>query len=275
MLAEFDNIAEKARQAIAVQASDYTVDGLLYCGKCHTPKQCRIEILGQIRMPYHLCKCEEEQDRRMQEKIRQDQTERLRKDCFPDAEMCSWQFAADDGTGDRKAMSAMKNYAEKFQIMQEKQLGILLYGDVGVGKSFAAACVANALMTNGYFVKWLSAIQIVENCYFRNEQEQEEYTKSITSPDLLILDDLGAERRTDFATERIHSLINARILTGKPMLVTTNLTPDQLTNTGDIQKNRIFSRLFKMTIPVQYTGSDRRRMAMKQNYQAVKDLLGL
>ncbi|MDE5883997.1 MAG: ATP-binding protein [Oscillospiraceae bacterium] len=276
MLAGIDYIAEKTRQAIEVHEEDYTgTDGLLYCGKCRTPKQCRIEILGQIRIPYCLCKCEEEHDRRIQEEMNQERTERLRRDCFPDADMCQWQFASDDGTGDQKALSAMKNYAEKFKIMQEKQLGLLVYGDVGVGKSFAAACVANTLLTDGYSVKWLSAIQIGERGFFRNEQEQEEYTRCVTSPDLLILDDLGAERQTDFTAERIHSLINTRILTNKPMLVTTNLTPDQLTNTGNVQKNRIFSRLFKMTVPVQYTGSDRRKKIMKQNFHDVKDLLGL
>lgn len=276
MLEGIDYIAEKARQAVEVRAEDYTgSDGQLYCGKCRTPKQCRIEILGQVRMPYCLCRCEEEHDRRIQEEMNQERTERLRRDCFPDTDMCNWRFESDDGIGNQKALSAMRNYAEKFEIMQEKQLGLLVYGDVGVGKTFAAACVANALITSGYFVKWLSAVRIVERGFFRDEQEQEEYTNSMIRPDLLILDDLGAERQTEFATERIHSLINTRILTGKPMIVTTNLTLDQLTNTGDIQKNRIFSRLFKMTVPVEYIGSDRRKKIMKQNFHDVKDLLGL
>lgn len=275
MLSGFDYIAGKARQNIAVCAEDYTVDGLLYCGKCHTPKQCRIEILGEIRMPYHLCQCEEERDRRMQAKKRQEQIERMRSACFPDTEMCGWRFEVDDGTGDKKAMSVMKNYEKHFDVMYQKNRGLLIFGDVGVGKSFATACVANALIDKGYSVKCLSAVQIVEYGYFNNNDAYAEYLNAVTVPDLLIIDDLGAERGTDFAVERVFSLVNTRISANKPVIVTTNLTPEQLTHSNNLQKNRISSRLFKITIPVQYTGTDRRRKIMEQNCADDRELLGL
>lgn len=283
MLAGFDYIAEKARQNIAVCAGDYTVDGLLYCGKCHTPKQCRIEILGEIRMPYHLCQCEEERDRKMQAQKRQEQIERMRSACFPDTEMCGWRFEADDGTGDKKAMSVMKNYAKHFDVMCQKQLGLLIFGDVGVGKSFAAACVANALLDKGYSCYMTNFSRIFNELW--SVSDKQEYMNHLNHNSLLVIDDLATERSTEYASEIVTAVINSRCNTGKPVIITTNLKPDDLLhpkNTSNfksddeiVRKKRVFSRLFEMTIPVQYTGTDRRRKIMQQNCAGVRDLLGL
>ena len=60
ILRALDQIAMTASQSIMAEEGDYIVDGLLYCHKCNTPKQCRVEIFGEVRTPMCLCKCEKE-----------------------------------------------------------------------------------------------------------------------------------------------------------------------------------------------------------------------
>ena len=138
-----------AAQSIRAEEGDYIVDGLLYCHKCHTPKQCQVEIFGEIRTPMCLCKCQaekrdaEEAERKRIEAMHR--VDRLRKMGFPDAEMRHWTFANDDHQNERISKIAQA-YVENFSEMKEKGKGLLLYGTVGTGKTFISACIANALI---------------------------------------------------------------------------------------------------------------------------------
>ena len=91
-----NGIAQRTAANTPAQDGDYTVDGLLYCGKCKTPKQCRVNIFGNEKTVYCLCKCRvekreaEEAERARREKILQIQ--RLRRTGFPDEEMLQWTF---------------------------------------------------------------------------------------------------------------------------------------------------------------------------------------
>ena len=106
--------------------------------------------------------------------------------------------------------------------------------------------IANTLLNQGIRVKWLTAMQIVERSCFYSEAEYAEYIRSITAPDLLIIDDLGAERGTDFALERVHSLMDTRISANKPMIVTTNIDITDMGNCADLKKKRTFDRIMPM-----------------------------
>ena len=148
----FNGIEERAKQTIKAAEGDYLVDGLLYCGNCNTPKQCRVELLGKERTPMCLCKCEVE--RREREEAERKKIERmieiqkLRNMGFPESEMYKWTFAADD-MEHPKISGVMRNYANNFDKMREKGKGLLLYGSVGSGKSFYAACIVNHLIDMG------------------------------------------------------------------------------------------------------------------------------
>ena len=131
---------------------DYEKDGLLYCGKCHTPKQHRGEFLGIVKIVPCICKCRAaelaaEEQRRQQEKL-QEQIKRQRRAGFPESDMQHWTFSADDGA-DPRIMRAAKRYVDNFAGFKEQGKGLLLYGGVGTGKTFAAACIVNALIDTG------------------------------------------------------------------------------------------------------------------------------
>ncbi|MDE6005882.1 MAG: hypothetical protein K2G88_10945 [Oscillospiraceae bacterium] len=71
------------------------------------------------------------------------------------------------------------------------------------------------------------------------------------------------------------NVIDTRCTFGLPLIVTTNLTADEMKHAKNISKKRIYSRLFEMTIPLEYVGEDRRKYTMLKNYEPYKKLLDL
>lgn len=113
----------------------------------------------------------------------------------------------------------------------------------------------------------------MERGSFFNESEYAEYIHSITSPDLLIIDDLGAERGTEFALERVHSLIDTRISANKPMIVTTNIDINDMGNCTDLKKKRTFDRILPATFAFAMKGISYRMKQAQKSYEELKNLL--
>lgn len=273
----FAAIERNAAANIKTEAGDYEKDGLLHCGKCNTPKQCFVEVFGEIRKPPCLCKCAVEAREREEEARRQrefaDKVQRYRSMGFPESEMAKWNFAADDGSNP-KMSAAMQNYVEHFAEFQAQGKGLLLFGDVGTGKTFLAACVANALIDKGVPCLVTNFARIANTVQGLFEGRQE-YYDSLNRFPLLVLDDLSAERKTEYMQEIVFNVIDARYRAKLPLIITTNLTREELQNPADITYQRIFSRLFEMCTPIEIAGNDRRRAALKNDIAATKQLLGL
>ena len=273
----FDKIEMTAAQSIRASEGDYIKDGLLHCGKCNTPKQTRVELFGQIRTPMCLCKCEQEKKAADEaEKEKQDaldKVKRLRKMGFPDSEMENWTFEKDDCSNDRISTMARK-YVENFAEMKEKGKGLLLYGTVGTGKTFISACIANALIEKGHPCLVTNFARLTNTISGMYEGKQD-YIDGLDRFDLIVIDDLASERDTEFMGEIVQNIIDARYRTGKPLIVTTNLTSEELKHPAEIRKQRIYSRLFEMCVPVEVKGKDRRKEKLKQDYKSMEDLLGL
>lgn len=274
---EMDAIIAKAEAANGAVDGDYEKDGLLHCGKCHTPKQCFVEVFGYIRKPPCLCKCKKEARDREEEERRQrefaEKVKRYRSVGFPESEMKNWTFANDDGKNP-KMTAAMQNYVKHFDEFQKQGKGLLLFGSVGTGKTYHAACIANALIDTGVPCLVTNFARIANTVQGLFEGRQE-YFDSLNRFPLLVLDDLAAERKTEWMQEIVFNIIDARYRAKLPLIVTTNLTREELMNPDDITYQRIFSRLFEMCTPIEIAGADRRHAALKNDIAATKQLLGL
>src|SRR5574343_314979 len=261
---DFDGIIDVLEKAAARNAKgrdgDYVKDGLLYCGKCNTPKQCVVEFGGRVIKPYCMCKCEVDEEERLKEESRvrerMQRVDRMRRTGFPDSEMREWTFASDDGK-DAMTMAAMKRYVDKFPQMLEAGTGLMLYGNVGSGKSFAAACIANSLIESGTPCLMTNFQRIVNKLQdgFSGKQE---YIDGLQRFDLLIIDDFATERKTDYMTEQVTAVIDARYRSKLPLIVTTNINPRELMSADGIGEQRIYSRIMDMCVPVAFNGCDRR-----------------
>lgn len=274
----FNDIEEKAADTIKAEQGDYFGDdGLLMCGKCNTPKQIRVELFGRVRTPFCLCKCAAEaRDREEAERQRvefQRKIKEYRRVGFPESEMQDWTFENADGSNE-KIMSAMKNYVANFDDLRQQGKGLLLFGTVGTGKTYAAACIANALIDKGYPVLMTNFARIANTVQGLFEGRQE-YYDSLNRFPLLILDDLATERKTEYMQEIVYNVIDSRYRAGLPLIVTTNLTSEELKHPSDISYQRTFSRLLEMCLPVKVEGKDKRLEKLKSDIQPMKDLLGL
>lgn len=273
--AAINGIEQRAADSIRAEQGDYYENGLLHCGKCHTPKQCRVEFFGKMRTPYCLCKCEvEKRDREEAERKRVEferRVKEMRRVGFPDDEMQNWTFNTDDRANEHITNVALK-YVENFDKMRADGKGLLLYGTVGTGKTFAAACIANALIDKGFpclVTNFSRLINTISGMY----DGKQEYIDGLNRFALVVFDDMATEADTAYRNEIVYNIIDSRA--GLPFIVTTNLTAQELKSAQDISKQRIYSRLFERCIPLEVKGSDRRRERLKDDYKAYSDLLGL
>lgn len=107
---------------------------------------------------------------------------------------------------------------------------LLFVGGTGLGKTFLSACIARAVADRGYSVVYESAGHLfgkLEQAKFSPSEEARREAARFTECDLLILDDLGTEMPGQFVTAAFYTLLNDRILAGKPMVISTNLNIDE------------------------------------------------
>ena len=107
---------------------------------------------------------------------------------------------------------------------------LLFVGGTGLGKTFLSACIARAVADRGYSVVYESAGHLfgkLEQAKFNPTEEIRREAARFTDCDLLILDDLGTEMPGQFVTAAFYTLLNDRILAGKPMVISTNLNIDE------------------------------------------------
>lgn len=146
------------------------------------------------------------------------------------------------------------NYARKFSV---KSRSLLLNGGPGLGKTFLSACIAHQVVMKGYSVVYDSAIRIfsaMEHQRFGSSTEEENrLVERVMACDLLILDDLGTEMTTTFVTSALYSVVDGRILEGKPCIISTNLTMGELARRYSPQ---IASRLLGEYINLVFLGQD-------------------
>lgn len=264
-----DAMEQSAKNTKVNEGDYYNEDGLLYCGKCRTPKQVEIDFFGEKRRPYCICECEK-QEREREEKARK--AVKLREAAFSEREMETWTFANDDNTNERLT-KAMQAYVDKFSQFVREGKGLLLYGSTGTGKTYAACEIANALLDKCYPVLVTNFARVLNE--LQGTFEKQSYIDSFNKYALLVIDDLGIERDTAFAMEQVYNIIDSRYRAGLPMIITTNLTIDKIKNPETIEHRRVYERILERCHPIEVSGQSRRRKAIRESYGGMQELLGL
>lgn len=256
----------------------YEKDGHIYCKTCNERIDGKpIPMLDKkLMIIRNTCKCD--RDRAEQEKLREKQIEqdRLRKNCFISKNQIAYTFENADEDTDKEIIKKTKNYVKHFEEMRKDNVGLLLYGNVGSGKTYIACSIANAIITEySYNVKMRNFAQILNDLQKGGfTLDRNEYIEQITSPALLILDDFGIERNTEYALEQIYNVINARYLKARPTIITTNLNfKDIEKEQEDIMLGRIYSRIIEMCLPLRVTGLDRRKIQSKEKLKKAQNLI--
>ena len=274
-------------EAGAENAED-TVDenGILHCHKCGGAKQRWIDFpkfdkegRSTRTLVRCLCKCEVEanEERQRQEEYQQEmmRISRLKDSSLIEDRLRNVTFDTFVRTAENEKLYGIaRKYVTNFDEMCENSQGLLLYGKVGVGKSYAAACIANELMNRKVPVIMTSFVKILQALTpGENTKSEEELISRLNSAKLLIIDDLGTERNTDFALEKVYNVIDSRYRVGKPLILTTNLELRDMQATTDIRYQRIYDRIFEMCYPIRVQGQSWRMGQAAKRFEQMKTLL--
>lgn len=249
--------------------------GLKRCRICGGAKQTVIQLDGPPIVVPCTCKCDQEREREIKQRQAEIEADFRRSACFQGTSMKGCTFSADDRENPMR-FDAMRLYAETFQEYLNKENGLnglLLYGGVGTGKSFYAACIANRVIDLGYRARMTNFSQLSD--HLQGTWEKDDFIRDLMRYQLLILDDLGAERKSDFMQDMVFKVIDARCRDGKPMIITTNLTPDELSKANGVCQNRIYDRIFERCLPTAVEGMSRRRRGAVEKWSAMRAELGL
>lgn len=254
--------------------NDYIIEDVLYCGNCNTPKR-EYQTFGneKIQVPI-LCKCQKEKTEKYKEQKRredeQQEINRLRQKGLPEL-FHSYTFA-NDNHHNQDVTDVCNNYVSRFGKMQEHNLGIIFCGNVGSGKTFYACMIANALIDKLYSVKLVNLPMIINK--LQQTFDKDEIIQELLRYDLLIFDDIGVERNSDFVNEQIYTIINARYETKKPFLVTTNIPRAELENPKNVAHERIYSRILQVCSTIKKVANqDQRLENAEEKRKLAKEIL--
>ena len=250
-------------------------DNLIYCAKCHTPRQGRYTLQGSVFMPAIRCKCQqelyeqEETKRKLLEK--QAEIERMKASGLQDKALYDYTFDKDNGINPEMAYA--HKYAENWEDMKANSSGLLLWGNVGTGKSFFAGCIANALLEKGVPVLMTNFSRILNTLTGMHFEDRNQFIDSLNRYSLLIIDDLGIERNSEFVLEQVFNVIDSRYRSKKPLIVTTNLTLTELNNAPDVAHRRIYDRILERCAPIRINNRNIRQDNASANLQEAKKIL--
>lgn len=270
-----DSIADQAH--IPETDEDFIADdGLLYCGKCFTPKQYRVQLpmMGVDKVVPILCSCEKERrDKEDAERKRREEIEHIRRmkgTCIHDKGLLECTFDHDDGSVPQ--IISAKRYVDTWPKRKAQNDGLLLWGGVGTGKTFFAACIANALIEQGVSVLMTNFAKILNKLSGLYSDEKNDFIADMMRYSLLIIDDFGIERSTEFALEQVYNIIDERYKAKMPLIITTNLSITTLENPVDTAHQRIYDRVLAMCIPVSFQGNNHRKQERKKKFENGEEL---
>lgn len=151
-----------------------------------------------------------------------------------------------------------RDYAENFTANSPS---LLMQGATGLGKTHLSLAIAKAAIDKGYGVIYGSTQNIVtklekERFRYNHDTSPAESEQYFIDCDLLILDDLGTEFSTQFSNAAIYNIVNSRIMTGKPTIISTNLSMKELERS---YTERLVSRIMGNNIRLAFLGGDVRQ----------------
>lgn len=166
------------------------------------------------------------------------------------------------------------NYIRNFEKFKDTGKGLYYYSETrGSGKTRLAVSLGNVLLNNKIqevrFITTLDLLREIRNTYnTESKYTESQLIEGITSTEILILDDIGVERPTDWVNEILFNIFDTRVKYKKITICTSNCSIESLEH-----DKRLISRLYKMCIPVKMPEEDIRKMQSKEENRELQDLL--
>ena len=232
-------------------------------------------ILIDCQPSLGICQCQREaEEQRKTAEERQRRMERIKRrkaQGLQDRYLYDYTFANDNGQN--PLMDKARAYVENWKEAYKSNIGLLLFGDVGTGKSFFAGCIANALLDQDVLVLMTNFPTILNRLTGMFSEDRADFIASFDEYDLLIIDDLGVERSTEYAMEQMFFVIDSRYRSRRPMIITTNLKLGELKNPPDLAHARIYDRILERCAPILFDGKNFREENAGATREAAKELV--
>lgn len=170
-----------------------------------------------------------------------------------------------DYVGDPAVRELCDKYVENASQYVSRGVGMVLYGGLGSGKTFAMNMLIKSLIHKGYDCYATTFASMIElfTAGWRSPEEQRWFQRKIVQSDVLLLDDLGRElkRNSKLSESTFDDVLRSRVQTGKVTLITTNLTPDEM---DDGYGSAVLSLLQESSVVREVQGADFRPQANKR-----------
>lgn len=231
----------------------------------------------EIDVSDNRCECELREEREREEREAREaaraKAERVRAECFKGCDLLrDCTFERDDGH-DARMSSACLRYAETFD--KGDRFGLLLWGDVGTGKSFMSAAIANRVIERG-FSALMTDIGTIVTMRESSFNDRQRLLERLMGCDLLLIDDLGAQRDTPYMMEQVYAVIDGRYRAAKPMVITTNMDAEQIASRrGHGPWSRVIDRILEVCYPLDFRGKSRRVPNTTDMRDEMRNRLGL
>ena len=258
--AEFDRIRQENR---ALQAErEWLIEDNFEEGFLDDAPVCAV-CGGTGYVGSQMCECLRELCRQEQKKeltsllgSGRETFENFRLDLYPA------EYSESVRTSPRALMQRNFNHCRKYAQNFTMQSGNMLFsGATGLGKTFLSACIARTVADRGYSVVYDTAIHLFSDFeaekFGMSQEENRGLSQRYLQCDLLIIDDLGTEMTTQFVCSALYHVVNTRLMESRPTIISTNLTPEQLSVRYSPQ---IASRLLGTYRLIQFVGQDIRRL---------------
>lgn len=246
--------------------------GVLRCRDCGKPLEAYVEAMGKVLPVPCDCDTREEEARKQTEQC--DRAEQAaRESPLYDTGYNGCTFER-DATPDNPASMLSRAFVEHWAEMEKEGYGLLFAGPLGTGKSFYAAAVVSALRAKGVSALIVTTSRLINEV--RSSNNPQKVIDDLNKFRLVALDDLGVERDTEYAVEQLENFVNCRSLSGKPLIVTTNLLRKDMDSPSNMAYARVFDRVMKMCCrTIVLTGPSKRIDQAKERAARCKEILGI
>lgn len=230
-----------------------------------------IDVLGRKRLVQPKCDCEWEHEKKMLEEAAKRQQKHETERLFSISNLGKRFEESTFETykqrpGSEKAFEMAQRYVNEFD--QWGPQSLMIWGSPGNGKTHLAAAIANEIHKRGYIVVFQSVPELlgrIKSTFNKNSRDTEEQImKALLTCDLLILDDIGAEKLTDWVQDVMFRIIDGRYRKELPILYTSNLRPNELA--GQVSE-RTYDRITETSVLVENKATSYRREVAKARLQ--------
>lgn len=217
------------------------------CPECNKARELIIEVNGNRSVVRAICDCEIKEEERLAELRKKDIAEMKEGARFKRAfgeRVIKGSFDGDPN----HALEVGKRYVDNFEANKgNKTNGIIFHGSARQGKTYAAEAIAYELFKQGFNVYMSTAMEIVQSFQYDPNNKIEALRKRMDKADLIVIDDLGASRDTEFGKEIIFSIVDSRYTSGRPLIATTNKSLEEMQE--NIEDQRLYGRILERCYP--------------------------